>query len=388
VPEVVPEWNDCLTDPPGAGSLGVWLPTEGAFLLDEPWRTMTRTRRLTTRLMAAVAIVVPALLGSVSTSVANPKQSLDAAKSKETALQHQLEVLAEQVNTANAKLADVQARLLDARKTRDQAQRLADSTRTLLSERAVAAYEGAGSQLEGILGASDFNDFSDRVQYAGALAQSDADLAAQADAAGERAQWAADQYASVEAEQQVLIKDLQAKQDRFRTELESQQSKVADLQKAYQQWQAAQRAAALAAQAPAPPTGGGGTGGGGFVPPPNASAAQVAIAAARNQIGVTYVWGTSNPGVSFDCSGLTMYAWSQAGVYLPHSSAMQAAATPDVYQDQLQPGDLVFFYSPISHVGLYIGNGQMIDASHSGPGGEVNVRSVDWGSFVVGGRVG
>ncbi len=348
---------------------------------------MTRKRRLTTRLLAAVTLVVPALLGSVAISVAGPKQNLDAARSKETELQHQLEILAEQVNTANAKLADVQARLLDARKTRDEAARLAETTRALLSERAVAAYEGAGSQLEGILGAEDFNDFSDRVQYAGALAQSDADLAAKADAAGERAQWAAEQYSTVAAEQQVLLKDLQAKQDRFKTELESQQSKVASLQKAYQQWLAAQRAAALAAQAPAP-TSGGSTGGDGFVPPPNASAAQVAIAAARSQIGVPYVWGTSNPGVSFDCSGLTMYAWGQAGVSLPHSSAMQAAVTPDVSRDQLQPGDLLFFYNPISHVAIYSGNGMMVDASHPGPGGEVAEDPVYWDNFVVGGRVG
>jgi cell wall-associated NlpC family hydrolase len=346
---------------------------------------MTRNRRLTTRLLAAAALVVPAFLGSVANSVAGPKQNLDAARSKETALEHQLEILAEQVNTANAKLADVQARLLEARKTRDKAARLAESTRALLSERAVAAYEGAGSQLEGILGAEDFNDFSDRVQYAGALAQSDADLAARADAAGERAQWAAEQYSSVVAEQQVLLKDLHAKQDSFKAELDAQRGKVADLQKAYQQWVAAQKAAAAAAAAAAvsPPS----TGGGGFVPPANASAAQVAIAAAKDQIGVPYAWGTSNPGVSFDCSGLTMYARGQAGVSLPHSAEMHAAVTPDVSRDQLQPGDLVFFYTPISHVGLYIGGGMMIDASHTGPGGEVNERPVG-SSFVVGGRVG
>lgn len=344
---------------------------------------MTRKRRLTTRLVAAVALVVPAFLGSVAVSVASPKQNLDAARSRETDLQHELEILAEQVNTANAKLAEVEARLLEARKTRDEAARLAASTRALLSERAVAAYEGAGSQLEGLLGAENFNDFSDRVQYAGALAQSDADLAVEADAAGARAQWAAAQYSSVAAEQAVLLKDLQTTQDRFKSQLESQQAKVAGLQKAYQQWLDAQRAAAQAATT-TPPTGGGGS----FVPPANASAAQVAIAAARQQIGVTYVWGTSNPGVSFDCSGLTMYAWGQAGVSLPHSSAMQAAVTPDVSRDQLQPGDLLFFYTPISHVALYTGNGMMVDASHPGPGGEVAEDPVYWDSFVVGGRVG
>jgi peptidoglycan DL-endopeptidase CwlO len=346
---------------------------------------MTRKRRLATRLMAAVALVVPVFFGSVAISLATPKQNLDAAKSKETELQHQLEILAEQVNTANAKLADVQVRLLDARKTRDEAVRQAESSRALLSERAVAAYLGVGSQLEGILGAEDFNDFSDRVQYAGALAQSDADLAAKADAAGERAQWAAEQYSSVAAEQKLLLADLQDKQDRFKALLESQQDKVADLQRAYQQWQAAQRAARLAAEAAAASAPS--TGGGGYAPPPNLAGAAAAIHAAESQIGVPYAWGSANPGSSFDCSGLTMWAWGQAGVSLPHSSAMQAAVTPDVSRDQLQPGDLVFFYTPISHVGLYIGNGMMIDASHTGPGGEVNRRPVG-SSFVVGGRVG
>ena len=356
---------------------------------------MTPRRRLTTRLIVAAALVVPALLGSVPPSGASPKDNLEAAKTKESELQHELEILAEQVNTAKAKLAEVQGRLLDARKVRDEAQRLADSTRQLLSERAVAAYEGAGSQLEGLLGAEDFNDFSDRLQYAGALAQSDADLATKADSAGERASWAAEQYSNVADEQQSVIADLDAKQEQFSTQLEEQQAKVESLQKAYEQWLAAQRAAEQAARdaaasATAAPTAGVDTSGGGdFNPPdPNASAAQIAIAAAKTQIGVTYVWGTANPGVSFDCSGLTSWAWAQAGVYLPHSSVMQEAATPDVSQAQLQPGDLLFFYSPISHVSMYLGGGMMIDASHPGPGGEVGIDPVYWDSFVVGGRPG
>jgi cell wall-associated NlpC family hydrolase len=359
---------------------------------------MTRTSRRVVRLVAAAALVVPALLGSVASSGATPRENLAAGQSKLHDLQHQLEVLSEQVNTAQAKLDEVNARLADARSTKDAAELEAAKTRELLSQRAVAAYVGAGSQLEGLLGAQDFNDFSDRLQYAGALAQNDADLAAKADAAGERAQWAAEQFASVAAEQRKAIDNLHAQQERFRAQFEDQQAKVADLQKAYRQWQAAQAAArrqaaaaaAAAEQAATQPTGGssyGGSGGGGWAPPPNSSGAAVAISAARSEIGTPYVWGTASPGVSFDCSGLTSWAWGQAGVYLPHSSAMQAAMTPDVSYSDLQPGDLVFFYSPISHVGLYIGSGQMIDASHSGPGGEVNVRTVYTSSFTVGGRV-
>ena len=357
---------------------------------------MTRNRRRTTRLFVAAALVVPASLASVASSNATPKQNLEAGRSKLADIGHDLEILAEKVNTARAKLDEVQGRLLDARKTKEEAERLAAETRLLLADRAVAAYVGAGSQLEGFLGAEDFNDFSDRLQYAGELAQNDADLAARADAAGERAQWAAEQYASVAAEQQKAIDVLGQQEAEFRAQLEAQKDKVANLEQAYRQWQQAQReaaqaaAAAAAADAANEPSGDPGTGTGYNPNPPNPNwgAARIAVEVARGQIGVTYVWGTATPGVSFDCSGLTMYAWGQAGVSLPHSSAMQAAATPDVSREQLQPGDLLFFYSPISHVAIYSGNGMMIDASHPGPGGEVDEGPVYWDNFVVGGRPG
>uniref|UniRef100_UPI00058E15B0 C40 family peptidase n=1 Tax=Ilumatobacter nonamiensis TaxID=467093 RepID=UPI00058E15B0 len=85
--------------------------------------------------------------------------------------------------------------------------------------------------------------------------------------------------------------------------------------------------------------------------PPPSSRAGTAVSAAMSQQGVPYRYATSNPGVSFDCSGLTAYAWAQAGVYLPHQSAQQYASIPHVSQGAAQPGDLIFYYSPISHVG-------------------------------------
>jgi cell wall-associated NlpC family hydrolase len=84
-----------------------------------------------------------------------------------------------------------------------------------------------------------------------------------------------------------------------------------------------------------------------------------------------------------------MWAWSHAGVYLPHSSAAQYASLPHVAQSDLQPGDLVFFYQPISHVGIYIGNNQMIHATH--PGGSVTIDTLDsywWGVYSGAGRPG
>jgi cell wall-associated NlpC family hydrolase len=94
-------------------------------------------------------------------------------------------------------------------------------------------------------------------------------------------------------------------------------------------------------------------------------AAQVAVNTAMAQLGKPYVWAGAGPNV-FDCSGLTQYAFAAAGVALPHSSKAQAGHGTYVPRENLQPGDLVFFYSPISHMGIYIGNGQMVHAPSSG----------------------
>ena len=96
-------------------------------------------------------------------------------------------------------------------------------------------------------------------------------------------------------------------------------------------------------------------------PVPASGNAKVAVQTALAQLGDPYVWAAAGPD-AFDCSGLTMYAWAAAGVQLPHSSRMQYAGGQKVSRAELQPGDLVFFYSPISHVGMYIGNGQMVHA--------------------------
>lgn len=89
----------------------------------------------------------------------------------------------------------------------------------------------------------------------------------------------------------------------------------------------------------------------------------VAVAYAQAQVGKPYVFGGSGPSV-FDCSGLTSAAWAQAGVYLAHASSAQYSATARVDQSALQPGDLVFFYSDLHHVGIYAGGGTFIHAAN------------------------
>ncbi|MFI2423658.1 NlpC/P60 family protein [Streptomyces sp. NPDC018955] len=96
-----------------------------------------------------------------------------------------------------------------------------------------------------------------------------------------------------------------------------------------------------------------------------ATKAEKALAFARAQIGKPYVWGATGPG-SYDCSGLTQAAWKAAGVTLPRTTYDQVNAGTTVPVSQAQPGDLVFFYDDVTHVGIYIGNGMMIHAPKPG----------------------
>jgi cell wall-associated NlpC family hydrolase len=102
--------------------------------------------------------------------------------------------------------------------------------------------------------------------------------------------------------------------------------------------------------------------------------AATVIQAALSRIGSPYVWGGSGPG-QFDCSGLVMWAFQQAGISLPHSSQALAEGGQPVSMDQIQPGDLVTYYSDASHVGIYIGDGMMVHASTFGV--PVRVAPVD-----------
>jgi cell wall-associated NlpC family hydrolase len=95
------------------------------------------------------------------------------------------------------------------------------------------------------------------------------------------------------------------------------------------------------------------------------AAAKAAIQYACGHLGDNYVWAADGP-TTFDCSGLTMKAYAAGGISLPHSSKMQSTYGTSVSISSLEPGDLVFFHSPISHVGLYLGNGLMVHAPETG----------------------
>jgi len=106
---------------------------------------------------------------------------------------------------------------------------------------------------------------------------------------------------------------------------------------------------------------------------------------ACDHLGDRYVWAAAGPS-TFDCSGLTMRAWQAAGVSLPHNADAQShygtRVTPT--RDALEPGDLVFFHSPISHVGIYVGNGLYLHAPHTGT--VVKIAAVPWANVVAAAR--
>ncbi len=224
------------------------------------------------------------------------------------------------------------------------------------------------------------------------------DLAAERASLERKQQEAASLIATLEQKQKdyteletaYLAKEAQARADLGQEKLAAAEEARAAAAAEQQARNSEQAAASAAAATPAAPRGGGGdtgggnTGGGGDTggsPAPAVSGkAGIAVSAAYSQLGVPYRFATSSPGVSFDCSGLTKWAWGRAGVGMPHQSGAQYGSFPHVSKDEAQPGDLIFYYSPIGHVGIYIGGGQMIHAPQTGD--VVKISVVHWNKVV------
>ncbi len=218
-----------------------------------------------------------------------------------------------------------------------------------LGARAAAAYvQGAGNTLAAVLGSDDPVTAIDRVQVLDLLASQDGDLMDRLEVAGQSWEARKHDLAAAEREQAAEVARLDAK----KAEVERAVTRTKALLRQLEARSAspASPASPPAAAPPAP----GGSGGG-------AAAVRFALA----QVGKPYCYGGAGPGC-FDCSGLTMVAWAQAGVSLPHSSSAQFGVGRQVSAGELQPGDLIFRYSPISHVSMYIGNGQQVSATHTG----------------------
>jgi cell wall-associated NlpC family hydrolase len=345
-----------------------------------------RPTHLVARLAIAVLVATVAMVGAASLSSAAPsRQEVERAKARLDDLNRELSLLVEEYNQARLRLETVEERLHEIQAQAARARTMADRAISSLNANAALAYRSVGSQIAVLFDSTSLADFSDRLEFIGSMAQADSDLAVQADIARQEAQWTAEELRATIAEREAMLAEIDAKAATIEERVGEARDLYETLDRRYHEALAAAAAAEAAEQA-AQDSGGGG--GGTPIPPPPAPNAnvQAVLEAAYSVIGTPYQYGGTTPETGFDCSGFTSWAWSHAGVYLPHSSAAQYAALPHVAREDLQAGDLVFFYSPISHVGIYVGGGRMIHSPHTGS--VVSVVSVYWDSFAGAARPG
>jgi cell wall-associated NlpC family hydrolase len=311
---------------------------------------------------------------------ADPKPTLDQAKSQVAALQSKAEVAGEAANELRGQIKTSQDRVKALQAAIAKQQTQVDGVRKQIGSLAVAGYQTSGMTTTAqLLLSTNPDQFLSQASTAQAFA-------GQQTSALRRFQAAQGKLTDLQASEQnelASLQSVQSKQDGLKKQLDTNLdaaekvlAKLSDSERARIEQENKDEAAKARDERPS-------RGGDRMddLPVPVSGRAGAAVQAAMSQLGDSYVWGSDGPD-SYDCSGLTMYAWGKAGVSLSHSSKAQYGEGRKVSRSQLQPGDLVFFGSPISHVGMAIGNGRMVHAPR--PGKPVKTDDIDYMSGYVG----
>jgi cell wall-associated NlpC family hydrolase len=327
-------------------------------------------RRTLASLLASTlagALAVSLTLVATGPAQADPSPSLAQVRRQVDVLHHQAEQATERYNTARVELTESNRRLGAVRNRYDRQQEAVGTMREVVGRIAATAYKnGAMDAGVALILSEDPTEFLRQAAAMTQLSRQQAAILREMSSA--RLQLAQDRKAvRQERGRAARLKATLADEKR------SIERKLASARKLLGRLEADQRARLAAEQrranlAAVQSRASRGSRDGGSTPVydgPASGRAAVAVKTAYAQLGDPYVWGAAGPS-SFDCSGLTMYAWRAAGVSLPHSSSAQYSAVRHVSMSELQPGDLVFYYSPISHVALYIGGGKVIDAPYPG----------------------
>ena len=289
-----------------------------------------------------------------------PPNASDAAR-QAGELSHQAEQLTEDYKKAvddhNAKKAELDrstAEAVQSDQVANQARAEEEKFRTQVDRLANASYEGARlNKLSALMVSESPDTFLDRASALDGLAKDNNDVIQkmsnavnQAESAKKRAQDARARAAQAEADAARIQNEIGQKKADMDAQIAKSKQQMASLSKADRQ--------SL--------TGGGVTH---FLDPLIAGKAGAAVKAALAQQGKPYVYGAKGPS-SFDCSGLMEFAYNQAGVSIGSSTKSQVGAGRSVSASDLKPGDLIFFYSGPSHVGMYVGDGKVVHAPTEG----------------------
>ena len=318
--------------------------------------------------MVLAAILLPLTMlstGSNTTALAAPASSARLEDQLDQ-LNRESDQLVEQYNQSKLALERIRKARKGLQSQASGAEADLRLLQTSLGARASAAYvQGAGSAVAAVLGSDDPAAAIARVQVLELLAARDGDLMDRLGVAGQALDARKADLVAAEKAQAAEVERLEAKKAEIERAADKTRSLLARMRAADRPSAPSRPSGAPVAP---PPSGGGGSG-----------SAAAAVAYARAQVGKPYCYGGAGSSC-YDCSGLTMMAWQQAGISLPHSSAAQYNVGRRISASELQPGDLIFYYSPISHVSIYIGGGQRISATHTGD--YVRVQSL--GSSIVG----
>ena len=356
---------------------------------------MTDGRKRTARVLATICIT--ALGGSMLLAAPTSAQpDVQSVQSRVDRLYQQAEQASERYNNARLQMRQAETRLTALNSDLRRQRAKVDVVREQVAADVVAQYQGqALSSTTQVLLSRDPDTFLDQLATVSAYndqqTQMMADFAVQARRLEMRQAASRRELSRIAATKQQLgseKKQIDEKAAAAKQLLSTLKERAAARASRSAQRAAQAATSSAAAARPASPSTSPSAGAPTSAPTgppasvPASGRASAAVRYALAQVGDAYVYGAAGPS-AFDCSGLTMMAWAQAGVGLPHSSSAQMGSGTPVSQSQLQPGDLVFYYSPVSHVGMYIGNGQIVNAENPSVGVKITgVNSMPYAGAV------
>jgi cell wall-associated NlpC family hydrolase len=331
--------------------------------------TLRFTSRATSILLTAVLFAATAVSPVTAATLADTQAKAAAVQAQLTALEQKVEVAGEAYNSARDNYDAITVKVRAVEATVRTLDAKTNTLQTALGNRADAMYRNNDTLgfVEALLSARSIEDLNSTIELLTRISEQDAATVAQLKQTRLAAEAAHRTLAAEQASALVQRNAMAANAAQARAAVAARTAVLAGLQAEIKKIIAAQAAAAAAAAQRR--WNALHSGGGGFIDPggnpPTDSKAALAVWWAEKELGKPYSWGASGPN-SFDCSGLTKWAWGHAGVSLPHYSGAQIGVGSRVSVSNLQPGDLVFFGHPIHHVGMYVGHGDFIEAPYTG----------------------